>query len=722
MEEKETIQMPVNRLSYSTLTQLCRNPIIFKLKSILGVYSGKRGVAGMIGGAAHEALKFYYGGNEDYPVPIDRDEARAECIEFGLKFLEQYDDRDIRFGKTGTREKMIQGYVQAMQLYFAEEPEYHKVLICEKKLESEMKTKSGDALPLPGVAIPDLVVENEDESVDIIDTKFVTSFTPYEDEDGEPNEDAIKIIQAKMLDHCLLGSRGIQARQVIFREVKRSKNMAGGNQIQDYIIPLDHEAYDIAFYNFYRDCVKFISNPNVIYLPNFCDPYDGKEAWLMYTQGMLSADMSDVEVMHRVKDVAFTSKKFISSNLDRIENANLAPEEKIKVRLREFGVLVEPVETMVGASVIQYRFKVSAGTRMAMFSKHKADIARAIEAKGEIRILAPIPGTSFVGIEVSAEYRRIIYLTKKDLVPNTLTIPIGVDVNGVAYKVLLNHMPHLLIAGTTGGGKSVELHSILWALTQQMKPSDMRLILIDPKRVELKTFEKVKHLDGKIIHDQEEATLALLSIVDEMDERYKLLETTGSKNIDEFNEGVAKGSITTKKMPYKIVVVDEFADLILRSKIDEKTKKTKSYSSRSVPWLYREIERREINAPNMSPKTSKTEARAILADILDEDDEKDASKRPDANVELLMVRLAQLGRAAGIHIIIATQQPTVNVVTGLIKANFPARIALLTSSPIESEVILGERGAEKLSGKGDMLFMHPGANGRQRLQGFMIEK
>lgn len=723
-EETKGVQMPVSRMSYSTLTQLCRNPIIFKLHSILGVYSGKRGVSAMIGSAAHKALEFYYGGNKDYPVPADKDEARAEGIEMGLKYLEEYDDRDIRYGKTGTREKMIQGYTQAMQIYFAEEPEYHEVLICEEKLDAEMKTKKGEALPLPGTAVPDLVVKESDGEIDIIDTKFVVSFTPYEDDDGEPYEDPVKIIQAKMLDHCLLANRGIQARRVIFREVKRTVNKDGGNQIRDYIIPLDHEPYDIAFYNFYCDCVKFISNPNQIYLPNFADQMDGREAWTLYTQGLLNADMSDVEVMHRVKEVALTSKKFVPSNLDRVENKYLAPQEKIKLRLREFGVLVEPEETVVGASVTQYRFKVSAGTRMTAFAKHKADIARAIEATGDIVIRAPIPGTSLVGIEVPKAERGVVKLTAKDLVPGTLSLPIGVDVHGVSYKVKLNEMPHLLIGGTTGSGKSILVHNLLTALTKQMEPETLDLTLIDPKRVELGAWKEIPHLHGKpIIFEHDAGVRALLELTDEMDERYKALERKGVRDIKEYN---MKGST---KMLYRVVVIDEFADFMARDRM-EQGKREISYTSKTKGWLHKEL-RKRANSDGKMTILDGTEERTIgvpsiqrydksdLIDYLDMMDALDDMKRPDANVELLVVRLAQLGRAAGIHMIIATQSPRVDVITGLIKANFPTRIALMTSSPTESEIILGERGAEKLTGKGDMIFQYPGANGRQRLQGFM---
>lgn len=715
--------LPINYFSYSSLTQLLRNPLIFKMKYIFKIYTSNTGVSGVVGRACHEALKFYYGGNEDVVVPVDGDEARGEATAYGLDYLVKYPDAGIDFGKTGTREDMMKSYAQMMDNYWKEEPVYQTVLMCEKKLENEMRTMDGQLLPLPGKGIPDLVVE-EGEYLDIIDTKFVKSFTDHS------TEDYIKIVQAMMLFHLLYAETGRKARRVIFREIKGPINAVckeykdgtcdkehdeegRHSQFSDYIIPCDHEAYHILFYNLYNDAVKFISNPDAIYLPNLSDMFDGEQAGLIYAQGLISADMSDVEVMHKVRDVALTTKKFVTSRTDKVENKNLLPDEKIKMKLGEFGIPIEPVETVVGASVTQYRFKVSSGVRMSTFAKHKADIAKVLEAKSDIRILAPIPGTSLVGIEVANETRQAVKLTKEHLVMGTLTIPVGVDVNGKAVQVLLSEMPHLLIAGATGSGKSVIIHAIITALIKQMNADDMQMVLIDPKRVELVAFAKIPHLKGrKIIYEYDDGVRALLNLTDIMEERYQLLEKHACRNIDEYHK---KG----KKMPYIVVVIDEFADFMLRSKIEEKSNKEKSYSSRSVDWLRQEAKTREIRL-ELPDEISNTEYKKMLIEALEKFDSADEMKRADANVEILIVRLAQMARAIGIHLIIATQRPSVDVITGLIKANMPTRIALTTSSPVDSQVILGEPGAEKLTGKGDMIFMHP-SQGKVRLQGFLAE-
>lgn len=719
-EKQKSIQFPINKLSYSGLTQLLRNPLIFKLKYILGVYDGKVSVSGMVGRAGHEALKVYYGGNIEVPVPMDKNEARAIAYDFGLNYLDNYSDIYIEYGKTGSREGMLKTYAQAMDFYFAEEPEYNDILIVEEKLQGELKSVDGDILPLPAVGVPDIVDRRKDGGVDIVDIKFVKSFTSYE------TEDYIKIIQSQFLWHLLRTAKEITADRMIFREVKVTKNSKedeGKPQVRDWVIPFSHEQYRIVFYNLYKDVVRFLSNPDVIYLPNLSDNFDGEQAGLLYSQSLLNSDMSDVEVMHKVKDLAFVSKKFVPSRLDQIENKHLDPEERIKIKLAEFGIPVEPIDKKVGTNVTQYRFKVSRGVRMSTFAKHKADIALSIEAKGDIRIQAPIPGTELVGIEVPNENRTTVQLGKEHFVPGTLSLPIGLDVNGDVVKTSLTDMPHLLIAGATGSGKSILLHSLITAITEQMKPENLDLVLIDPKRVELIKFAKLPHLHGqKVVFEYEDAVKKLMSVTDEMDRRYKLLEKHAVRDVAELNKkytGTKKKGETADVLDYIVVVIDEFADFMLRGKMEEKRNRTVNYENKSPEWIKRELERRLIHVIDPRRGGQKlTKARII--ETLQDNDAKNEMKRPDANIELLMVRLAQLGRAAGIHVILATQRPSVDVITGLIKANFPTRIALTTASGVDSKVILGEEGAEKLSGKGDMLFVHPGNKGRVRLQGFMI--
>lgn len=654
--EGTMVTLPINVLSYSSLMQLLGNPLIFKYKHILNVYDSKMSVSGMIGRAGHEALKTYYGGNMDVPMMGDR----GLAIDTGLKYLETFGDAGIDYGKTGSREKMLKGYAQAMNFYFAEEPKYHKVLMCEEKMTAELRTSDGEILPLPATGSCDLVHQRKDGKIEIIDTKFVVNFTDWETEDYN------KIIQSQFYKHLLIASKGLKPYRMLFREIKRTANMDGKPQIRDWAIPFDHKQYEVFFYNLYRDVVKYLSN-NPIFLPNLRDPFDGEQAGLIYSQGLINSDMSDVEVMHKVKDVAYTSKKFVSSRLDREDNKHLLPDERVKLRLAEFGIPVEPVETKVGPSVTQYRFKVSAGVRMETIKKLKDDIALAMAVKGEIRIIAPIPGTSLIGVEVENEKRTSTKLTAAHLRPGTLSLPIGIDVHGAAQLVALDQMPHLLIAGTTGSGKSILLHTIINALTQQLKPAQLELVLIDPKRVELRSFARRPHVKRKVVYEYQDAVKVLTGLTEEMERRYKLLSDSDRRDLAEYN---ASRRDPKKRLPYIVTIIDEFADLMMR-------------------------------------KRKRLTKKELEEEIQYED------------AQTLIVRLAQMARAVGIHLIIATQRPSVDVMTGLIKANFPTRIALTTASPTDSKIIIGKEGAEKLAGKGDMIFMYPGNRGEVRLQGFL---
>lgn len=703
--------MPIDSLSYSDMVQLLRNPLLFKLKKILGVYDGKYSMSAMIGIAGHKALEVRYGAHDEIVVPTDPIEARGVAKDHGLDFLAQTQDEFINFGKTGSREEMLKRFTQAMDFYFAEEPEYHELLFVEQKFTAELTSDNGQKFPLPAVGKPDIVHRRKDGIVEIIDTKFTKNFTSYD------KEDYIKIIQSQFLYHLLLAAEGIKADRMLFREIKTTQNRDGSPQIRDWMIPFDHEPYKVIFINLFKDVVKFVSNPDAVYLPNLGDPMDGEHAGMIYAQGLISSDMSDVEVIHKVKDVARVTKQFVASRLDRAENKHLPPDERIKVLLYDFGIPVKPVKHMVGGSFTQYRFEVSGGVRMSQIKKHKDDIARAVEAKGEVRILAPIPGTGLVGVEVENEERKATKLTAKYLESGTLSLPLGLDVSGKAIQVPLESAPHLLIGGASGSGKSVLLHSIITALTKQMSPEQMEMVLIDPKRVELAAYAKKKHVrGGRIIFNYEDALRAILGLTEEMDKRYDVLEKAGKRDITEYNDSRRSES---KKLPNIVVVVDEFADFMLTSRIEQIKMKPVTYSSKSPTWLRRECEKRMAERPDAFYIDTYKATKARMAEVLEEDDEKfDEWNGKNTNIEQLIVRLASLGRAAGIHLIIATQHPKVEVITGLIKANFPTRVALTTASRTDSEVILGHAGAEKLAGKGDMIVSYPGFRGDIRVQGF----
>jgi len=293
------------------------------------------------------------------------------------------------------------------------------------------------------------------------------------------------------------------------------------------------------------------------------------------------------------------------------------------------------------------------------------DIALALAAK-DIRIEAPIPGKSLIGIEVPN--RKIATVSFRDVVEHqpdnhghVLQVPLGKDVNGNVITADLTKMPHLLIAGSTGSGKSVAINGIITSILLHAKPSQVKLMLIDPKKVELGVYNGIPHLLSPVVSEPKKAARALQKVVSEMENRYELFAKFGQRKISTYNDFVAKNNrendTKIQPMPYIVVIVDELADLMMTVSND---------------------------------------------------------------VEAAIIRLAQMGRAAGIHMILATQRPSVDVITGLIKANVPSRIAFAVSSGIDSRTIIDTNGAEKLLGRGDMLFLPIDSNTPIRVQGAFI--
>jgi S-DNA-T family DNA segregation ATPase FtsK/SpoIIIE len=342
--------------------------------------------------------------------------------------------------------------------------------------------------------------------------------------------------------------------------------------------------------------------------------------------------------------------------------------------LKEFGVPVNVLGARVGPSVTQYQvepgFVERPGpdgaskqwkVRVAQISSLADDLALALSANS-LRIEAPVPGESYVGIEVphrrtsTVSLRPVIESESFQRLNSPLAIALGRDVSGGAIAADLGKMPHLLIAGTTGSGKSVCIASIVTCLAVNNTPDDLRLVLIDPKMVELVRFNGLPHLFGKVETDLDRITGVLRWVTREMDRRYKLFETVGARNLENYSSKIGKKS-TAERLPRLVVLIDELADLMMR-------------------------------APDETERT--------------------------------VVRLAQMARATGIHLVVATQRPSTDIVTGLIKANFPARISFAVTSSVDSRVILDGIGAESLLGRGDMLFLNPEISAALRLQGCYV--
>lgn len=336
--------------------------------------------------------------------------------------------------------------------------------------------------------------------------------------------------------------------------------------------------------------------------------------------------------------------------------------------LKSFNINATVEKVVLGPTVTQYEIKPAVGVKVSKIQNLADDLALALAAKS-LRIEAPIPGKNVVGIEVANDQQATVGF--RDMMDEAgidtehpLVVPIGRGVTSGVVKMDLTKMPHLLIAGSTGSGKSVAINGILASILLQAKPSQVRLMLVDPKKVELSVYNDIPHLITPVVSDPKKASLGLKKVVAEMDRRFKVLAEEGVRNIDGYNRYVQKHNATSTdsvlpEMPYLVVIIDELADLMMTSSVS-------------------------------------------------------------GDVENAIVRIAQLGRAAGIHMIVATQRPSVDIITGLIKANVPSRMAFAVSSGIDSRTILDSNGAEKLLGRGDMLFSPIGSSGPQRVQGAFL--
>ena len=325
--------------------------------------------------------------------------------------------------------------------------------------------------------------------------------------------------------------------------------------------------------------------------------------------------------------------------------------------LADFGVEAQVVRAVVGPRVTRYELRLGAGVKVGKVRNLQQDIAYALAAT-EVRILAPIPGKSAVGVEVPNT--RPAMVTLGDVFQeyphgNDWTLPVGLgkDISGRAVFLDLAEMPHLLVAGTTGSGKSVMLNGLLTSLLLTTDPRQVKMVLIDPKRVELSQFGKVPHLITPVVTDVKKAANALLWAVAEMERRYEVLERMGTRSLEGYNDRAET------PMPYVVIVIDELADLMMQAA---------------------------------------------------------------AKVEDSIIRLAQKARAVGIHLVVATQRPSVDVITGMIKANIPSRIAFAVSSQVDSRVIMDTPGAEALLGMGDMLYKPVSAMRPSRVQGAFISE
>ena len=360
-------------------------------------------------------------------------------------------------------------------------------------------------------------------------------------------------------------------------------------------------------------------------------------------------------------------------DIDKKKNPNNQAliEKNIQIlekTLRDFGIIGKVVEVNAGPAVTQYEMELQTGTKLSKLLSINKEISLAL-AKKDVRIEAPIPGKSTVGVEIPNEavspvaLKEILENIPQNKVNNKLLVALGKNIMGKPKFCEIDKTPHLLVAGSTGSGKSVCINCIIASILMRAKPDEVKLVLIDPKKVELSMYNGIPHLLMPVVTDSKKANVALQKMVDEMERRYDELEEKNVRNIAGYNEWVEKENKVRSeedkiaKMPYIVVIVDELADLM------------------------------------------------VVA---------------GKEVEDSILRITQKARAAGIHLIVATQRPSTDVITGVVKANIPSRISFAVSSGIDSRTILDTVGAEKLIGKGDMLFLPMGESSPERIQGAYV--
>ncbi|MFM9018826.1 MAG: DNA translocase FtsK [Actinomycetota bacterium] len=329
--------------------------------------------------------------------------------------------------------------------------------------------------------------------------------------------------------------------------------------------------------------------------------------------------------------------------------------------LAEFGVQAEMVNAVSGPRVTRYELRLAPGTKVSKVSNLRDDLAYALAATDELRILAPIPGKQAVGVEVPNPDASMVTLGDvwRDFPDDTgaLAAWLGLDIGGKAVYLDIARMPHILIAGSTGTGKSVCVNGLLASILLRATPDQLRLVMIDPKKVELNHYEGIPHLLTPVVTNMKNATAVLANIVREMESRYEIMGAARARNLKDWNAIRREQGLS--EVPLILVVIDELADLMM-----------------------------------VAP----------------------------GEVEDAIIRIAQKARAVGIHLLLATQRPSVDVITGMIKANVPSRIAFAVSSQVDSRVVLDSGGAESLLGNGDMLFRPVGSSRLQRLQGAFVSE
>lgn len=645
VKNKEFDGFPLEHYSYSSFTKFSMNPYMFKVNNINGDYlEVTTKPSTVLGRACHKALETYYTKSEI----TDDGEKIKEAHNTGVEFLKSFSEDLIDYSSTiSNRAALNDKYAFAFFTYLKEinlKNDIKEILLVEKMLVHKVEV-DGVELPIPLKGSADVVYRDMEDRIIIRDHKFTSRFSPEEEIDGA------KLLQAAFNYFLIYAELGEQPYSMIYEEVKITENRnKTERQVKEFeIVFKDQPLIFDFFFRFYEDVTNALLGKQV-FVPNLMTFFDKEVSILAYIhkldideereksfKKLKVTNISDflkkkIQTDGAMKKYLETvSQKFISG--DTLNYKTMTIEDRIKMKLAEHGLGVEFDSKVVGGSVVLYRYEPSIGLKMTRIESFVKDIEQVVEVS-DIRVLAPIRDSGLVGFEVPNTNRTF---PKNKPLSAGFNLAIGVDIMGEVKYYDIRTAPHMLVAGSSGSGKSVFLNALI---KQLQKLSDIELHLFDPKQVELFQFEGKKNIT-EYQHDHAQIAKSLEDLVKIMEERYVELRKARVKNINGLSS-----------MPYKFIIIDEFADLTMKSEVSR-------------------------------------------------------------NIQLL----AQKGRACGIHLIIATQRASTKVISGDIKVNFPTRAVFKMSKRADSQVMLDESGAEKLLGKGDMLFASD--RGIDRLQGFL---
>lgn len=639
---------------------LSTNPILCKIKYInKDVFDTTTGISGVLGKAFHKAMEVYYGGSDTLIVTNE-----AEAVEYGLKagmeLLNGYNDGFIDYSKTiPTKAKALELLSFCFKSYIKEFPyKPDEVISVEEKLEEKVEVEwRGQKLVLP-IKLKGYLdkVERSDGKLKIRDYKTCYTFSDPDKIDGA------KILQAIEYYLLVYAKTGEEPYSIIFDEVKYSQNKdKKEKQVRSYeIVFAENDLYFDFYFRFYEDTIRFLNGESV-YLPNVHARFnnDNEISIISYIHRLdISEEIAKLMKKHKVDRISDLLKKEIQSagNMRKLLKAveekfvsaksidydKMAMEDKIQTKMLEYGIMLQFDSKVEGTTVDLYRYAPSMGVKMSRIASYVDDIEQVTGVSG-IRVLAPIPNSKLVGFEVPREERTFVSNDKTGS-----NIMVGVDILNNAVELVVEEMPHLLVAGTTGSGKSVFLREIIRQLGQSYE-----IDIIDPKGIEF---------EGGLSEHTHIAQY-FIELSKEMARRYETMK----------KKGVKKWSETGEKS--KVVIIDEYNDL---------------YMSR---------EKVQIGKKEIVKKSKKLGDKVVSVPEYD---------TVGNIVDLHVKRLAQKARSAGIHLILATQRPSIKVLDGDIKANFSTRISFRLPTKTDSNVVLDQEGAEKLLGKGDGLLLKDG--------------